>query len=74
MLMSSNCILLTCLNERIISSYTLFIGLFMFQHKLQQSTTMYSNHRNGSRVGYSGCSDRDESLAMILMMLLIMLW
>ena len=52
---------IACLNERIFSSYTLFIWFFSFQHKLHQSPNTYNDHGNGSRVGLSGCSDCDES-------------
>ena len=53
---------ITCLNEKIFFSYTLFICYsFSFQHKLHQSTNMYNYHGNGSAVSRSGCSNLDES-------------
>ena len=49
------------LGKWIFSSYTLFLTLFSFQYKLHQSPNTYDDHGHGSRVGRSGCSDRDES-------------
>ena len=33
----------------------------MFQHELHQSTKMYDNNRNGSRIGHDGSGDRKNS-------------
>ena len=46
--------------HEILSSYTLFIGFFLFQHKLHHSPT-YNHHGNSRREGRSRCSNRDES-------------
>ena len=51
---------ISCLNERIFSSYTLFIGVFLFQHKLHQSTNMYSDDENDGRVSSHASRDRNE--------------
>ena len=43
---------ITCLNERIFFSCSLFSVFFcLFQHKLHQSTNTYNYHGNGSIVG-----------------------
>ena len=51
-----------CPNERIFSSYALFIGYFLF-HKLDQSTNICNDDGNDNRVGRNRCSDRDESFS-----------
>ena len=53
---------ITCLNERIFFSCTLFIYYFFsFQQKLHQSTNTYNYHGNDSTVGRSSCTNPDES-------------
>ena len=53
---------ITCLNEGMFFSYTLFICyFFLFQHKLHQKINAYNCRESGSAVGRSGCSSLDES-------------
>ena len=63
---------ITCLNERIFFSYTLFIcHIFSFQHKLYQSTNRtYNYHGNGNTVGRNVCSNPDESFGYIMIVMM----